>query len=149
MWKGIALYRLGKYEEAAQTFAELETTQAHFNRGNALVKAKAYALAIEAYETALKKEPSYEAAQRNLQVAKAILAELTKARKEGSLGDQSEIDADEIKFDKQAKEGKEVELSAGDKLKIETAEKWMRTVETEVKDFLKLKFSDDYARREK
>ncbi len=149
MWKGIALYRLGKYEEAAQSFAELESAQAHFNRGNALVKAKAYALAIEAYEDALKKEPSFEAAQRNLQVAKAILAELTKARKEGSLGDQSEIDADEIKFDKQAKEGKEVELSASDKLKIETAEKWMRTVETEVKDFLKLKFSDDYARREK
>ena len=147
-WKGIALYRLGKYKEAAQSFAELETVQAHFNRGNALVKAGDYALAIDAYEAALKKDPSHKSAQRNLHVARAILARVTRDREESSLGDQQEIDADEVKFDKRTKAGKEVKLSAGDKMKLESAEKWMRTVETEIKDFLTLKFAEDYARRE-
>lgn len=147
-WKGIALYRLGKYKESALSFAELETAQAHFNRGNALVKAGDYALAIEAYEAALQKELSHDSAKRNLLVARAILARVTRDREESSLGDQQEIDADEIKFDKQAEAGKETKMVGADKMKLESAEKWMRTVDTEMKDFLKLKFAEDQARGE-
>ena len=148
MWKGIALYSLGKYKEAALSFAELETPEAHFNRGNALVKAGDYALAIEAYEAALEKDPSHDSAQRNLHLAKAILAQVTREREQTSLGDQHEIKADEIKFDKQAERGEEIKMVAGDKMKLESAEKWMRTVDTEIKEFLSLKFAEDYARRE-
>lgn len=147
-WKGIALYNLGKYEEAAKSFAELDTVQANFNRGNAHVKAGDYVLAIEAYEAILKKDPSHKSAQRNLQIAKVIFAKLTKDREESSLGEQQEIKADEVKFDRQAERGKETKMVGGDKMKLESAEKWMRTVNTEVKDFLALKFAEDYARRE-
>jgi Ca-activated chloride channel family protein len=146
-WKGIALYDLGKYKESAQSFAELETPQAHFNRGNALVKAGDYALAIEAYEAALEKDPAHDSAKRNLQVARAILARVTREREQTSLGDQQEIKADEVKFDKQAQRGEEIKMVAGDKMKLESAEKWMRTVNTEIKEFLSLKFAEDYARR--
>jgi Ca-activated chloride channel family protein len=147
IWKGVALYDLGKYKESAQSFAELETPLAHFNRGNALVKAGDYALAIEAYGAALEKDPSYGSAQRNLHVAKAILARVTREREHSSLGDQQEIKADEIRFDKQAERGEEIKMVAGDKMKLESAEKWMRTVDTEIKEFLSLKFAEDYARR--
>jgi Ca-activated chloride channel family protein len=149
IWKGLALYNLGKYEEAAKSFAELDTAQANYNRGNAHVKAGDYVLAIEAYETVLKIDPSHDSTQRNLQVARAILAKLTKDREESGLGDQQEIKADEVKFDKQAERGKETKMVGGDKMKLESAEKWMRTVNTEVKDFLALKFAEDYARRSK
>ncbi len=147
-WKGIALYNLGKYEEAAKSFAELETAQANFNRGNAHVKAGDYVLAIEAYEATLEKDPAHDSAKRNLQVAKAILARLTKEREESGHGDQQEIKADEIKFDRQAERGKETRMVGADKMKLESAEKWMRTVDTDIKDFLSLKFAEDYARRE-
>jgi Ca-activated chloride channel family protein len=147
VWKGIALYNLGKYEEAAKSFAELETVQVNFNRGNAHVKAGDYVLAIEAYETVLKKDPSHDSAQRNLKLARVIFAKLTKEREESGHGDQQEIKADEIKFDRQAERGKETKMVGGDKMKLESAEKWMRTVNTEVKDFLALKFAEDYARR--
>jgi hypothetical protein len=63
------------------------------------------------------------------------------------LGDQQEIKADEVKFDKQAEAGEEIKMVAGDKMKLESAEKWMRTVNTEIKEFLSLKFAEDYARR--
>jgi Ca-activated chloride channel family protein len=146
-WKGIALYDLGKYKESAQSFAELETPQAHFNRGNALVKAGDYALAIEAYEAALEKDPADDSAKRNLQVARAILARVTSEREQSSLGDQQEIKADEVKFDKQAKAGEEIKMVGADKMKLESAEKWMRTVDTEMKDFMAIKFAEDYERR--
>ncbi|PWR03809.1 hypothetical protein DKT77_04690 [Meridianimarinicoccus roseus] len=46
-WRGVALYRAGQPEQAAQAF---RTARAHYNLGNAEARAGRYAAALEAYD---------------------------------------------------------------------------------------------------
>jgi Ca-activated chloride channel family protein len=71
--QGIAYYQDGDYEEAAVIFAKLNNAQAHYNRGNALASSKQYQAAINAYKTALKKNPQYPSAQHNLSIVQKLL----------------------------------------------------------------------------
>lgn len=64
-WKASAQYRAGNYEEAAKNFAQSDTADAHYNRGNALAKANKLPDAIKAYDQALKINPSLEDAKKN------------------------------------------------------------------------------------
>ncbi|QDC09874.1 hypothetical protein FHY55_11720 [Oceanicola sp. D3] len=48
-WRGVALYRAGRFDEAAEAFGAAGQP---FNRGNALARAGQYAAALEAYDLA-------------------------------------------------------------------------------------------------
>lgn len=48
-WRGVALYRAGRFEAAAEAFGAAGQP---FNRGNALARAGQYAAALEAYDLA-------------------------------------------------------------------------------------------------
>ncbi|MCO6382084.1 tetratricopeptide repeat protein [Oceanicola sp. 502str15] len=48
-WRGVALYRAGRFDAAAEAFAQAGQP---FNRGNALARAGRYAAALEAYDMA-------------------------------------------------------------------------------------------------
>lgn len=50
-WRGVALYRAGRFAEATETFEDAGPDAA-FNRGNAQVKSERYAAALEAYDLA-------------------------------------------------------------------------------------------------
>ena len=65
LWRGTALYRDKKYQDAATEFAKLNTPQAHFNHGNSLAQLGQYQEAINAYDTALKQDPNFEDARFN------------------------------------------------------------------------------------
>jgi len=71
-WRASAQYRAGDYEAAAQEFAQKHSAQADYNRGNALAKAGKLDSAINAYQQALKKQPSMEDAQFNLDLIKQL-----------------------------------------------------------------------------
>lgn len=141
MWKGIALYKRGKYLEAAETFSRVPSPDGLFNMGNAFVKGRDYDRAIEAYEQALKEAPGHRTARHNLTVTRTIVAYLTKLRTEEDTGGQPDLGADGYKFDKKAGEGNEAVFSGQEKLKLESAEQWMRTVQTQMRDFLRTKFA--------
>jgi Ca-activated chloride channel family protein len=64
--QGVAHYRAGQYEEAAAAFVKVDTAQARYNLGNALVHLREYEDAAKAYRDALKKNPQYAAAKHNL-----------------------------------------------------------------------------------
>lgn len=82
MWRGSAHYRAGNYAAAADAFAERDSADAHYNRGNALAKAGKLDEALKAYDQALHRQPDMADAKAN----KALVEQLTKQQQQG--GDQ-------------------------------------------------------------
>ncbi len=86
-WKASAQYRAGDFEAAAQNFAQFDSANSHYNRGNALAKAGKLDEAIEAYNQALQQQPDMEDAQAN----KALVEQLKQQQEQQSQqSDQSE-----------------------------------------------------------
>ena len=79
-WRAAALFRAGKYQEAADLLAPIETGRAQYDRGVALVRGRDYPGAQAAFEAALKLDPSNADAAANLAVTKRIIAYLTEER---------------------------------------------------------------------
>ena len=146
MWRGHALYRAGKYEDAAEAFSRLSTAEAAFAEGMAHVRGRAYRDGIEAFETALERDPQHDAAARNLNIARAILAYVERAREQSDTGEESGIGADDVVFDNEAGRGTETAITGEGEMRIETAEEWMRTVDTRTADFLRTRFALEVAR---
>jgi len=140
MWKGYALAFIGRYDEAAAVFDRVDTADAAFAQGVALIKGRAYRPAITAFEKALERDPGHAGAAQNVEVARAILSYLEELREQTDTEDGSE-GADEVVFDKEKKGGTEQTLSEKDRIKVESAEQWMRTVETHMADFLQTRFA--------
>jgi Ca-activated chloride channel homolog len=140
MWKGYALSYIGRYVDAASIFDRVGSADAANAAGVARVKGREYRPGIESFETALERDPDHGVAARNLEVARAILAYLERMREQTDTGAGSE-GADEIVFDKESKGGAEQMMNEKDRIKIASAEQWMRTVETSTADFLTLRFA--------
>jgi Ca-activated chloride channel family protein len=68
MWKASAQYRAGDFATAAENYAQFDTADAHYNRGNALAKAGKLDEAIAAYQSALEKDPSLSDAKSNKKI---------------------------------------------------------------------------------
>jgi Ca-activated chloride channel family protein len=64
-WQGIAEYQAGNYADAASAFNHGDRAVDHFNRGNALAKNGDLEAALDAYETALERQPEMPQAQQN------------------------------------------------------------------------------------
>lgn len=74
-WQGLALYQAGDYAGAAERFAGEDSAAAHYNRGNALAKAGQLDAALDAYDSALERQPDLEPAQRNRALVERLLKE--------------------------------------------------------------------------
>ena len=140
MWKGTAHYSAGQYEVAAEVYGRIPTEIGFYNRGGALMKAFDYTQAINAYELAVDEAPDWVEARENLALARYILKYITDAREQGDTGDESELGADEYKFDNTEERGREMTVTKESTIQQESAEKWMRTVDTETRDFLRIRF---------
>ncbi|WP_372879202.1 vWA domain-containing protein [Spongiibacter marinus] len=90
MWRGSAHYRAGNYAAAADAFAERDSADAHYNRGNALAKAGKLDEALKAYDQALQRQPDMTDAKAN----KALLEQLTEQQQQGG-GQGSENEGSE------------------------------------------------------
>lgn len=139
-WKGVAAYRSGLYEDSAAAFGRIPTAVGFFNRGNAFMKGREYSKAITAYEQAVADDPSWVEAEDNLRLARYTLQYIERAREQGDTGDESELSADEYVFDNTQERGVEIEITQESTIELESAEKWMRAVDTETRDFLRTRF---------
>lgn len=139
-WKGTAEYAVGRYVEAAGTFGRIPTAVGFYNRGNAFLKGREYAKAITAYEQAVAEEPDWTVAAQNLELATYILDYIENVREQSDTGDESELGADEYKYDKKKEGGTEMVITEQSTIELASAEKWMRTVDTETRDFLRTRF---------
>ena len=136
-WRGVAQYRNGSYKAAADTFARLDSAAGFYNRGNAFMKGFEYAKAISAYEEALREAPDWQDARENLALARYTLDYIEGAREQSSTG---KLEADDVVYDNERGRGQEIQVDRESTLQAESAEKWMRTVDTETAEFLRSRF---------
>ena len=80
-WQGVANYRAGDYQRAAQDFSKRDTAQAYYNRGNAFARLKQYEQAIAAYDQALKQQPNFADAQFNRVLVEKLLQQQRRQQK--------------------------------------------------------------------
>ncbi len=146
MWRGTALYAAGRYPEAADAFGRLPTAQGFYNRGNAFMKAFDYGKAIAAYELAVAEAPDWQEAADNLELARYVLDYIQDAREQSDTGDETELGADDYKFDNTQERGREMTITNESTIELESAEKWMRSVDTETADFLRIRFALEASR---
>jgi len=139
-WKGAAAYDSGLYEESAAAFGRIPTAVGFYNRGNAFMKARDYGKAIIAYAQAVAEAPDWAEAQENLELATYTLEYIERVREQSDTGDESELSADEYVFDNTKERGLEMEITDQSTIEMESAEKWMRGVDTETSDFLRTRF---------
>ena len=118
-WKGVAAYDSGLY-----TF----------------MKARDYGKAITAYEQAVAEAPDWIEAQENLELAIYTLEYIERVREQSDTGDETELSADDYVFDNTKDRGREIEITQQSTIEMESAEKWMRGVDTETSDFLRTRF---------
>jgi Ca-activated chloride channel family protein len=139
-WKGVALYRAGQFAEAIDAFALVDTPQSYFNQGNALAHLGKYPQAVKSYQQALEGRPGWPEAKRNL----ALVEKLIPPPKKEDYGEATTLAADQIKFDEMGKKGKlgPTKLSAE-----QTAEMWMRNIQTSPAQLLQRKFALEDALR--
>ncbi len=71
-WKAAALYRAGKYEEAAEQLEGMTDPEANYNRGTALARAGRIEEAIESFEEALEQRPDHADARHNLELLRQL-----------------------------------------------------------------------------
>ena len=149
MRQGVALYRGGEYKSAVQAFTRLNTPEGHFNRGNALVMLGKYEDAVRAYNRALHLRPEWEPAVENRKIA-LLRGERTKDKGGDMTG--GKLGADDIVFEtgKTNNRSKQTEVTPGGQQMSdkELQALWLRRVETKPADFLRLKFSFQFSRRD-
>ncbi|MBP7002186.1 VWA domain-containing protein [Amaricoccus sp.] len=142
LWRAAALYRTGRYEEAAALWEPVPTAETQINRGLALIHAHQYEPGRAAFEAALALEPGNETARRNLEIAKRIIAYLNEAREAEDTEDQSPESApDDMVEDLTGEGGRQMRIDGDTGLSEDSAEQWMRQVETKPADFLKTRFA--------
>jgi Ca-activated chloride channel homolog len=151
LWQGVAEYRDGQFKEAAAAFARVDSPEAAFDRGNALLMHGKYGDAIASYDSALQRRPDWREARANRGLAEARRKMMEPPHDdEGGTGGQ--LKPDEIVFDdrpKQSGGSKEEEVVTGGKLTDEQLQGlWLRRVQTKPADFLRAKFAYQLSRRQ-
>lgn len=139
-WQGMAHYRTGQYLDAADAFARQGDATAFFNRGNAFLKGFEYRKAIVAYEQAVSDAPEWTEARENLELARYTLEYIERVREQGDTGEESGIGADDVVYDNESERGSDTEVSRESAVEAQSAEKWMRAVDTETAEFLRSRF---------
>jgi Ca-activated chloride channel family protein len=89
-WLAAAQYRAGAFADSAITLQALDTTEAHYNRGNALARAGDLGGAIEAYSRALELDPGHEDARYNRDLLMQQAAESQSQSQQGEPGEETE-----------------------------------------------------------
>ncbi|HEV7309767.1 VWA domain-containing protein [Ensifer sp.] len=135
-WRGAALYRAGRYQDAIDAFAEAETAESYYNQGNALLHLDKVDEAIAAYQQALKRRPDWPDAKKNLSIAQKLKADKDKLEQDAQQ-EQAGIDPDEVQFDDKGKKGTEATVKGGP----QTADMWMRNIQVSPAQLLARKFA--------
>lgn len=135
-WQGVALYRIGRYQDAIDAFAQADTAESYYNQGNALMHLDKAEEAIAAYQQALKRRADWPQARQNLAVAEKRKADKDKQDQDAEQ-EAAGLDPDQVQFDDKGKKGKDGTVPGG----AQTAEMWMRNIQVSPADLLARKFA--------
>lgn len=135
-WRGAALYRAGRFQDAIDAFAESDTAESYYNQGNALMHLDKAEEAIAAYQQALKRRRDWTDAKTNLEIAEKRKADKDK-QEQDEQQEQAGMDPDEVQFDDKAKKGQDATIQGAP----QTADMWMRNIQVSPADLLARKFA--------
>ncbi|MGE0212723.1 MAG: tetratricopeptide repeat protein [Parvibaculaceae bacterium] len=137
-WKGVALYRLGRNEEAVQSL-RVAGEPAFYNRGNALVRSGRYEEALTLYDAHLFRHPQdADAAHNRALVATLVNPTVGEARAGGR------IEADGIPVTNNPRDtGRKLFA----KQQIAASPQWLTTLADEPGRYLKLRLKAEHDRR--
>jgi Ca-activated chloride channel family protein len=140
---GIAQYRNGDFETAAETFGRVPGAVGAFDQGNAWLMRGKYDAAIVSYQRALDFRPNWQEAQDNQALALARKKLLEDSGKDESKESAQAYDPDKIVFDQKGndKKGEPTDLNEGKMSDEELRATWLRRVQTTPGDFLRAKFA--------
>ncbi|WP_179040140.1 VWA domain-containing protein [Rhizobium leguminosarum] len=141
MWKGVALYRAGKFREAVDALAAVETAESWYDQGNAFLHLGMYDEAVAAYGKALEKRKDWAAALANLAIAQQLLKAQKEKQEEQS--EQPSEAPDSVQFDDKGKQGKEGTINVAE----QTSEIWMKNINVSPADLMARKFSIEAGRK--
>ena len=85
-WKGIANYHAGDFQRAVEAFAQQQTPDGYFNRGNALARSGNLEEALVAYETVLNTDPTHEDAAFNAALIRDLMKQQQRQSQRGQQG---------------------------------------------------------------
>jgi Ca-activated chloride channel family protein len=104
--------------------------------GNCYARLGDYTYAVSSYDNALKGRPAFPEATANRELTAALLA---KQKDDDEEAAEPTEKADDVQFDEKGKHGKKDQVDAP-LPKEQTAELWMRNLQTSPADFLRTKF---------
>jgi Ca-activated chloride channel homolog len=122
LWKGIAYYRAGLYQEATKEFANFNSPLAHYNRGNSLAQVGEYRRAIAAYEETLKINPQHQDAKYNRDLIVKLLQDSKKSPQKNQSQQQSNKEKNNNQNKSQAEQNKKDKNKEDDKSKDQSSE---------------------------
>ena len=105
-----------------------------------------YGTAITAYEQAVAEAPDWSQARENLVLALYINEYIQRAREQSDTGDETAMGAGDFKYDNKNDSGQESIIKGDTGLEPQSAEKWMRSVDTRAEDFLRIRFAIEASR---
>lgn len=135
MWRGVALYRAGKFGEAVDAFAQVRSAESYFNQGDALARIGKLDEAAASYKEALKLRSGWGEAEENLAIVEKLIADRKKDDDEQE--EAPNLKPDAVQFDKKGEKGKEAQIELGK----QTAEMWMKNIQVTPTDLLARKFA--------
>ncbi len=150
MWKGVAFYRAGDLERAAEWLGHVTTPEAAFNLGHAYARLGRYPEALAAYDEALAARPEWAEARADRELVAAIIAAEAEPAddEEPPAGGDPTFDADEVRFDDKGKKGSRGEVEMSKLSDEQLAEMWMRRLQATPADFLRFRFALEAAEAE-
>ncbi|PNQ95373.1 hypothetical protein C1S70_29330 (plasmid) [Azospirillum argentinense] len=140
MWRGVALMKAGNFKDAAPQFAGIDTAEAAYDQGNALVMQGKYDDAVARYDRALALRPGWADAEANRTLAR-LRADRVRAK--GGDDGNTEDDPDDVVYDRTKKDGgKDTETAGGAPMSDEAIRAlWLKRVQTQPADFLRARFA--------
>lgn len=135
MWKGTALYRAARYQDALDAFASVGTPESWYNQGNALLHLGKLEEAVAAYTKALEQRTDWPDATANLAIAQQLLKQQEDAEQEQEQDPNQKPDS--IQFDDKGKKGKASEMTVAE----QTSEMWMKNIQVSPADLMARKFA--------
>ncbi len=106
---GEAWYRSGEYANAFDSWSQVGSADAHYNRGNALALLGEYEAAIEAYDQALAIEPDMQDALHNRELLEQMKEQQEQQQQENEDSESQEGDSSE-----EQQEGDQSQQSEGE-----------------------------------
>ncbi|MCP4125999.1 MAG: tetratricopeptide repeat protein [Gammaproteobacteria bacterium] len=89
-WKANAHYRAEEYQESIKALEGIDTPDSWYNRGNALARSGQLAEAVQAYQTALERQPDHADSAFNKKLVEELLQQQQQNSDQNSDGKQSQ-----------------------------------------------------------